>query len=90
MENPRIACLELIRLESIYRTFVKMNHEERLRTINFISSRYIDDIEIDRIKQIKKINPSTNLKKKSLKKNTNYINAKKYLKNEKNKKATKT
>ena len=36
---------ELRRLEVIYRTFTKMNNEQRSRTLDFMISRYNQDLK---------------------------------------------
>lgn len=38
-------CLEIRRLETIYRTFLKMNNPQRKRTLEFMISRFNQDIK---------------------------------------------
>ncbi len=38
-------CLELRRFETIYKTFLKMNNDERKRTLEFMISRFNQDIK---------------------------------------------
>jgi len=45
MKKTKLQCLELRRFEIIYRTFLKMNDAERSRSLEFMISRFNQDLK---------------------------------------------
>lgn len=45
MEQKQLPCLELRRFETIYRTFLKMSNPERNRSLDFMISRFNQDLK---------------------------------------------
>jgi hypothetical protein len=45
MEKTKMPCLELRRFETIYRTFLKMSDAERSRSLDFMISRFNQDLK---------------------------------------------
>lgn len=45
MKKTKLPCLELRRFEIIYRTFLKMNDAERSRSLEFMISRFNQDLK---------------------------------------------
>ncbi len=53
MEQKQLPCLELRRFETIYRTFVKMTDDERKRSLEFMISRFNQDLTKKQNEKIK-------------------------------------
>ena len=45
MKKQPLTCLELRRFETIYLTFLKMNNDERRRSLEFMISRFNQDLK---------------------------------------------